>query len=87
MTALHHVIYAQHVRREGGDLNDPRNLIAVNNEEHERHHKRMEPFSLARLPDRAYEYAAELLGAEKAYNYLRRRYSGVDLRLEALLTR
>jgi hypothetical protein len=82
---LHHVVYQQHVRRAGGDLNDPRNLMPVQDDEHERHHNRSRPFSLARLPDAAYEYAAELLGPERAFLYLQRRYSGDDPRLHGLL--
>jgi hypothetical protein len=81
----HHVVYQQHVRRAGGDLNDPRNLMVVSDAEHERHHNRSRPFQLSRLPDSAFEFAAELLGPDAAFNYLRRRYVGDDLRLDALL--
>lgn len=85
MKQLHHVVYQQHVRQFDGDLDDWRNLMPVDDLAHERHHKRTEPFSLSRLPNCAFEYAAELLGPERAFNYLRRRYSGDDPRLDALL--
>ena len=85
MTQVHHVVYQQRVRREGGDLNDPRNLLLVGDDEHERHHNRSRPFPLSRLPDSAFEFAGELLGAGAAYNYLRRRYVGDDPRLANLL--
>ena len=84
MTA-HHIIYQQHVRRAGGDLYDPRNLVVVSDVEHERHHNRSRPFALSQLPDSAFEFAAELLGPDAAFNYLRRRYAGDDPRLDALL--
>jgi hypothetical protein len=41
--------------------------------------------TLAYVPDAALEFATDLFGAEKAYNYLRRRYAGEDPRLDALL--
>ena len=81
----HHVTYAQAVRRTGGDLDDPANLLPVCFRCHERHHTRTEPFELGLLPDSAVEYAKELMGAGAAYVYLRRRYSGEDPRLEALV--
>jgi hypothetical protein len=87
VSVLHHCVYQQEVRKHGGDLGDPRNFMVVSERRHERHHSRTEALSLEMLPDPAYEYASELLGPEKAYNYLRRRYSGQDPRLDALLER
>jgi hypothetical protein len=90
--AWHHIVYQQTVRRHGGNLDDPRNLVLVRNDAHEHHHKRSRVILLAALPDAAYEYAAELLGRGKAYNYLRRHYAvgpppqrREDPRLAALL--
>lgn len=80
----HHVIYAQHVEREGGDLKDGRNLVWVCFSCHGAHHGRSKPFELQRLPDSCFEFAGELMGPA-AFDYLRRRYSGEDLRLDALL--
>lgn len=85
MTQAHHVVYQQRVRSAGGDPGDLRNLILVGDDEHERHHNRSRPFPLTRLPDSAFEFAAELLGRGSAYNYLRRRYAGDDPRLANLL--
>ena len=48
------------------------------------HHNGTRRFSLALLPDVAYEFAGELMGPA-AYDYLRRRYDGEDPRLDALL--
>lgn len=81
----HHVVYAQEVRRRGGSLRDGRNLISVGCDCHAAHHQRRRPFTLWVLPDSAFEFAAELLGPDAAYEYLRRRYAGADQRLVALL--
>jgi hypothetical protein len=81
---LHHVIYEQEVRREGGDVRDARNLVPVAWACHGDHHGRQRPLPLGRLPDACFEFAGELLGPYAA-DYLRRRYSGDDARLDALL--
>lgn len=81
---LHHVITKQIVRREGGDINDPRNLVPICYRDHCDHHARTRPLELAELPESVYEFAAELLGPGKAFNALRRAYAGDDPRLEAL---
>lgn len=81
----HHVIYAQHVRNLGGDTCDPRNSFTVCELCHSAHHSKMDPLLLTDLPDSAFEFANELLGAGPAYGYLRRRYGGHDPRLEALI--
>lgn len=83
--ALHHVVYRQTVIREGGDPWDPRNAFTICASGHARHHHRTRPIPLAALPDSAYEFAADLLGAEAAFNYLTRRYAGTDPRLDELL--
>lgn len=81
----HHVVYRQEIQREGGDVRDPRVLVPVAERCHARHHSQMRPLQLARLPDRVFDFARELLGAGRAYEYLRRRYAGEDPRLDALL--
>jgi hypothetical protein len=83
---LHHAVYAQHVLREGGDLKDARNLVPVAFSCHEAHHGRSRPLELGMLPDSIYAFAGELLGSA-AWDYLRRRYSGEDARLDDLLER
>lgn len=98
---LHHVIYRQELRRhvprapdglpnivsEIALLGDRRNLIPVGPKCHAAHHNRQRPFHLRWLPSETFEFAAETLGADRAYEYLRRRYAGDDPRLDALLTR
>jgi hypothetical protein len=83
--AQHHICYAQTVGREDGDLFDPRNGMTLCTSCHLKHHNRHAVLPLTALPSPAFEYAAELLGPEKAYNYLQRRYAGDDPRLDALL--
>lgn len=82
---MHHAIYAQHVERAGGDLNDDRNLVPVAFSCHGAHHGRSRPFELGMLPDSVFAFALELLGPA-AFDYLRRRYAGDDPRLEGLLS-
>lgn len=83
---LHHVVYAQHVRRERGDTYDPRDSLTLCLECHVSYHKggplRL-PLNLLR--DENFEFARELFGPGAAYEYLRRRYGGADPRLDALL--
>lgn len=81
----HHVIYQQEIVRRGGDVDDPRNLVPIAFSCHGNHHGRSRPFELGALPDSVYEFAFELMGPA-AFDYLRRRYSGEDARLEALLS-
>jgi hypothetical protein len=81
----HHVVYVQHVRAEGGNAGDPRDGLTLCTICHTRHHRRVAPVRLSALRDETFEFARELLGGPKAYEYLRRRYAGADPRLEALL--
>lgn len=82
---LHHAIYAQHVVREGGDVDDPRNLVPVAWACHGAHHGRSRQLALRMLPDSVFAFARDVLGAGVAYEYLRRRYAGDDPRLHRLL--
>lgn len=84
--ALHHVVYAQKVRRDKGDMWDPRNSLTVCSGCHMSHHRRgTRIIPLAVLRDANFVFARDLLGTA-AYDYLRRRYSGDDPRLDLLLT-
>jgi hypothetical protein len=65
---------------------DVRNMVPVGRRCHAAHHNRSKPYELRRLPDSAFEFAAELMGTGRAYEYLRRRYAGDDARLDALLS-
>ena len=47
---------------------------------------KLRPSNAAALPDSVFSFAAELVNAGWAFEYLRRRYSGDDPRLEALLS-
>jgi hypothetical protein len=84
--ALHHVVYRQHLRQHGGDDKDARNLVPVAFSCHGAHHNRSRPLRLHMLPDAVFEFAVELMGAGRAYEYLRRVYDGSDMRLEFLLS-
>jgi hypothetical protein len=81
----HHAVYEQVVRREGGDLRDPRNLVPVCFACHAAHHNRQRPLPLHVLPDSVFVFARELLGGGQAHVELSRRYVGDDPRLDALL--
>ncbi|HEX7088711.1 MAG TPA: HNH endonuclease [Longimicrobiales bacterium] len=80
----HHVVYVQHLRQEGGDVTDSANALTLCADCHRKHHDRAHPVPLALLRDENYRFAAALYGP-KSYDYLRRRYSGEDPRLDALL--
>lgn len=81
----HHVVYRQHWLRDGGELDDPRNLVPMCFRCHERHHSGIARLPLWVLPDAVFVALPEVLGAGRAYEYLGRRYSGRDLRHDALL--
>lgn len=82
---LHHVSYRQVVARESGDEWDPRNALTLCQSCHASHHKGGRVLPLALLPDSAFEFAADTFGPGPGYELLRRRYSGEDPRLDALL--
>lgn len=90
---LHHVIYQQELRRiarAAGTsaralIADPRNLVPVAFDCHGQHHAAARRLELWRLPDSVFEFAREVLGAGRAYEWLRRRYAGADPRLDALV--
>lgn len=90
----HHVVQLKHIKEYSEDaqiLYDPRNALRLCNDLsgsncHGNHHnggdKRV---PLSALRDENYEFAVELLGTGRAYEYLRRLYRGEDPRLNALL--
>lgn len=82
----HHVVYEQHVKREGGDRWDPRNALRLCVSCHSSHHRRGRVLPLRALRDVNFEFAFELLGPA-AYDYLTRRYAGDDPRLREWLRR
>jgi hypothetical protein len=79
----HHVVYRQHVEREHGDRWHPDNALALCRDPcHYDAHRHL--VTLGDLRDENYAFAGALLGPA-AYDYLRRRYAGMDPRLDALL--
>jgi len=80
----HHAIHAQHVRAAGGDVYDTRNRLVLTRERHAAHHAG-DQIHICCVPTSAFEFAGELLGPGRAYEYLRRHYRGTDDRLLALL--
>jgi len=79
----HHVMYEQHVRREGGDRWDSRNAMDLCGACHTSHHRRGNVLPTRSLPTAAVAFAQELLGIERAADYFRRYYddSEADPRL------
>lgn len=71
---LHHVVYEQHVRREHGDVWDPGNALTLCPSCHSSHHRRgrVLPISVLRIEN--VKFAAELLGGDRAQDYLCRYY-------------
>lgn len=71
---LHHVLYAQEVRRRNADLFDPRNSMTLCVGCHSSHHQRgTYVIPLSALSEENLEFANEVLG-EAAEYYLARRY-------------
>lgn len=81
---LHHVVYRQHVAKEGGDIWDPRNAMPLCDSDHLSHHRRGRIIAVDLLPDTALVFAAELFGGPRAVDYFRRYYAGDDRRLNEL---
>lgn len=82
---LHHVVYEQKVRLEGGPIFDARNSLTLCRECHLGHHHSGKKLGIGRLRDVNFAFAAQLLGPAAAHSYLSRRYAGDDERLDALL--
>lgn len=85
----HHVVDKQTLRGAGlpdDALYDTRNALRLCPRKcHFQFEARMVEIPLNHLLDQNIEYAVEVLGRGKAYNYLRRQYSGSDPRVEAIL--
>lgn len=88
----HHVVYKQHVKKLGGDVNDPRNALGVctrlapgtdhDNRCHQRHHGAVRRLPTECLRDENIEFAFDLMGLA-ADNYFDRYYTGADERVAA----
>lgn len=74
----HHVVLAQHVRALGGPVYDLRNSLllgtGVRCDCHRSHHHATRRLPLAVVSPEAIAFAQELLGGERAGEYLRRYY-------------
>lgn len=83
----HHVIRDQVVRREHGDTYDPRNRLMTCPRCHPDGAQGGRRLPIEHVPDRAIEFAVELLGPGKAYNELVRWHPGAETaeRIVALL--
>jgi hypothetical protein len=73
---LHHVVYRQHVEKEGGDVWDPRNAMTLCDDCHDAHHDRVAIIPTSALPRSAVQFAVELMGQDRARIYLARYYGG-----------
>lgn len=81
----HHIVYQQHIRRDGGNLSAKRNLRPVCWDCHERHHNRSAVIRVSQLLDTELDWAFTLMGPA-AYDYFRRYYDPAgDTRLDGLL--
>ncbi len=81
---VHHVLERQLLRKKGVAQFDPDNALALGPCCHQGQTSRLRQLPLTCLRDENYEFAARALGAA-GYDALRRRYSGDDPRLDALL--
>lgn len=74
----HHVVYEQHVRREGGDPWDTRNALWVGLDVtcdcHERQHNASMRIPLEVLPEAALAFGVDLFGEARAAEYIARYY-------------
>lgn len=87
---VHHVLYRQACRKEGAPEWSPDNALRICDRPitgcHGTQHGSMGlRIKLTALRDENIAFCAHFLGAGKAYNYLTRRYSGSDPRVDALL--
>lgn len=81
----HHAVKEQTIEREGGNPRDPRWIIGLAFDCHLGHHGANGRLPLRLLPDEVFAVAVETFGPGRAYNELRRAYTGADRRLDALL--
>lgn len=84
----HHVVDKQLLRREygrtGDALYDTRNAMRLHRHCHFQFENSRIEIPLKKLKDEMIEYAVEVMGL-RAYDYLKRYYSGDDERVEAII--
>lgn len=74
----HHVVYEQHLVKEGLPQYSTPNALRLCRDCHELHHKRRQVIPVSRLLDRNIEYAFDALGP-KAYDYFSRYYDATHI--------
>lgn len=70
----HHVVYRQHIRREGGWEYDPRDARSACDRCHMSHHRRGRVIPVSKLRPENIVFAVELFGRERARGYFERYY-------------
>ena len=70
----HHVLLAQIVKREGGDVWALANSMLLAESRHRRHHDCIRKLPIGRVPEQAVAFAVDLLGEGRATLYFRARY-------------
>lgn len=83
----HHVLEKQFVRKEGGDVSDPRNRLMLCRLCHAGQTSRLRKVPLTKLRDENISFASRLLGPARAAAYLCRAYAGEDPRVDKLALR
>lgn len=77
----HHVVEAQEVKRLGLPLWNTMNILRLCVECHRKHTQHVALIPLVKLRNVNYQYAFMHMGS-RAYNYMRRHYTGEDPRLD-----
>lgn len=75
---LHHVVTRQVIRRNRGDQWDPAVGMTVCDSCHSKHHHRTRPIPRSAVPAAAVAYAVQLMGEDRAEDYIARYYSAGD---------
>lgn len=70
----HHVVYEQHVRKEGGDVWAMANSMLLHPDCHAQHHAAVKRIPVAKIPREAMDFAIGLMGRDRAALYLTRYY-------------
>lgn len=70
----HHVLYEQHAKVEGANPHDVRNAMLVCGHCHFQHHKGVARIPAAAIPELGIEFLREVLGPDRAVDYLTRYY-------------
>lgn len=84
----HHIVDKQVLKNDygitGDALYDTRNALRLHRHCHFQFHNGRVEIPLSKLKDEMIEYAQQIMG-QRAYDYLKRYYSGRDERVEAII--